>query len=211
MSTEAVEAAPRTIARGAAAASLAVVPAAVAHGVADGHAVGPGTLCLTILLAGAVCVRLVGRRLSRLRIALAVLAAQGLLHAVFPLSHLGGSAVPGAGTAGHAGHGRAAAAAALAGLRTELGSAAEPGAAMLVGHLCAAAVTVLAAWYGRAACRRLAAAARRLLVSLIRLAGPVPAPPGPARVASPALRSRPVRTAQLPVLGIRGPPLPLSP
>lgn len=217
MGTEAGTASARVIARGVAAASLAVVPAAIAHGIADGHLVAPGTLALTILAASVACVRLVGRRAGRTRIAAAVLASQLLFHGIFLLAHLGASAGHAssaghataaslAGSPAHAGHDPGAATAALAGVSAADPAALAPDAGMMLAHLCAAAVTILGAWHGRSLCLRLARAGQRALVRLARLACPSLTPPivvsaAPIAHEVPFPRAVPLRTR-----GIRGPP-----
>ncbi|GAA4045673.1 hypothetical protein GCM10022282_02490 [Agromyces indicus] len=69
--------------RGSAAAAIALFIAAFSHGIAGG--VPPGTVGLLVSAAFAVpvCVFLAGRRLSVLRLAVAVAASQGVFHVLF--------------------------------------------------------------------------------------------------------------------------------
>lgn len=72
--------------RGAAAAAVAVLLAAISHTAGGADAPAAAILLATLVLAWPVCTLLVGRRLNAAGLALAVLAAQGALHAAYALS-----------------------------------------------------------------------------------------------------------------------------
>ncbi|MDI2098270.1 hypothetical protein [Ruicaihuangia caeni] len=148
--------------RGLLAATLAVLTAALSHGIADGAA--PSVLALVLGLAGAalVSVPLAGRKLSWAALVAAVVLSQAIFHGLFTLfgpqhSYVTGSAAR-ASTQNHAHH-----LVTLADLGATQGAAvsavdAHAGhddAVMWVAHLAAAVVTVLALRHGESTLWRL--------------------------------------------------------
>ena len=92
---------PRTV-RGVLAASLAVGSAAGAHTVGGHHAPHAVILILALAVSIPLCTALSTRRLSRGRLAVAVLLSQGALHGLFELFPAGSAAAvhDGSGSAG---------------------------------------------------------------------------------------------------------------
>lgn len=89
--SEPVSAAARTV-RGVLAAALSVGSAALAHSAGGHHDPHPVVLVLTLAISVPVCVALSAVKLSRARLAAAVLFTQGLLHGLFALFPAGGGA-----------------------------------------------------------------------------------------------------------------------
>ncbi|MFI8631391.1 hypothetical protein ACIGEP_02190 [Microbacterium sp. NPDC077663] len=189
------------VVRGAVAASVATWAALLSHVAAGGQM--PGWLGITVplVLSIAVCTALAGRRLSLLRLALAVTASQVLFHTLFVL----GAVTPSGAT--HAHH------------LLPMTSAAAPTAAMhadplmWVMHGVAAVLTVAVLHRGEHAARRLLAVAaglarwarRRILAAVLAL-GAADRPTLPAAPdVVPALRSVALR-----VPARRGPPRALT-
>lgn len=169
--------------RGASAAAVATTIAAVAHTIGGADAPPAWLVAATLLLAAPLCVWLVGRRPSLTGTALAVAAAQGLLHAAFAAV---GTAAPAA--AGH---------------HTEatLTTHAHGGPGMTVAHAIAAVVTIALLTRGERLLVALARGIRRLLPLTTFTARPAPAPAAmPVAVAPPAL------IHFLSALSRRGPP-----
>ncbi|MFK4729081.1 hypothetical protein ROT00_05285 [Agromyces mediolanus] len=197
------------LARGAAAAAVALFLAAFSHGVAAGEAPGWPGLALSLFVALAVSVALVGRRSSPTRVVLATAGSQLVFHLLFSV----GVGADGAGSllrvAGDAHH---PVVTALPDAAAPLGAAAHghTDAAMLAGHVLAWLATVgyllaveAAAW------RSLRRAARAVLVRAVDEASALAAVPAPAvRRARPQARDRArLRGRQLVAqLRHRGPP-----
>jgi|SRR5690625_3369042 len=139
--SEPVTGAAQTV-RGGLTAGLAVGSAALAHSAGGHHDPHPVVLLLTLAISVPVCVALSAVKLSRARLAAAVLLSQGLLHGLFALFPAGGGAessglreVGGHHNGHHEHHylilGEAAAA----------GSGVVPDATMTTSHLCAAVLS----------------------------------------------------------------------
>ena len=182
------------VARGGAAAAVATTIAATAHTLSGGTAPAPWLLVAVTALAWPLAVLLIGRRTSVLRTALAVTAAQALLHGAFSLV---GDASPAAAVAHvhvdvhvHV-HGRVA----LVPLETA-------DTTMTGGHLLAAALTVVLIHTGERMLRAIAAGIRSALPSPATLA-PFPSP---APRLAPAGAPRPIGRLVLSDLSRRGPP-----
>lgn len=140
--SEPVTGAART-ARGVLAAGLAVGSAALAHSVGGHHDPHWVVLLLTLAISVPVCVALSAVRLSRVRLAAAVLFTQGLLHGLFALFPAGG----GAGSSGlrevgghHSGHHEHHL---IVGETAAAGVGVASDATMTLSHLVAAAVSYM--------------------------------------------------------------------
>ncbi|MGX5697020.1 hypothetical protein ACWKWP_12540 [Agromyces soli] len=188
------------LARGAAAAAVAVFLAAFSHGVAAGEAPGWVGLVLSGLVALGVSVALLGRRGGPLRTVLAVGASQAVFHLLFSLG-TGDPSVLEVSGSGHHQHVSVAASAMTA-------SHGHGDTAMLLGHVAAGIATVLyllaveaAAW------RALSRAVRGFVRSVTRIDAPAPVPVARAAAARPAVeRARLRGRALLAQLRHRGPP-----
>ncbi|NNH05197.1 hypothetical protein HLA99_15225 [Microbacterium ulmi] len=138
--------------RGVSAASVATLLASAAHTLSGGGAPHPLLLSAVAVLAAPAAVALAGRRLALWRVALTVLASQGLFHVAFALSgDLGG----GVSVPGHV-HGAVA-------LPTIAITPEVPDAGMIAGHVAAALVTIAVAHRGEKALRDLGRGILRLL------------------------------------------------
>lgn len=156
-------------ARGAAAAWVATIVAATAHTLSGGGAPPPALVGVIGILASPLAVLLVGRRLSAWRIGAAVVAGQALFHVAFAAT---AGADAGAATAVHAHAAELSGSAAASGLL--------PDGPMLLGHLLAAAATMLALYGGE---RMLRALGRGIHSVLRRTQEPVTATVAVPRVA----------------------------
>ena len=192
------------LARGAATASVAVVLAAVSHGIAGGEAPGAVGVWLAGMVALAASVAFVGRRVTPVRTALAVVASQGAFHLLFGI----GAGAPAGVAVSGTGHHQVVTffdgpATAAHGWHTDV--------TMLVGHAVAAVLTIVyllaiesAAWHA------VGTAARRFV---LRLTGPITvvavfdARPRPVTPVLPAVRHLRLRFA---ALRYRGPPVLLA-
>jgi hypothetical protein len=191
------------IARGSSAAFIATFTALVSHVAAGGAMPAATGLIVPLLLSAAVCILLAGRRLSAVRLSVAVLISQGIFHVLFVL---GADPL----IVGHL-HGAELTAAMSAAAASTTTTIVPTTAAMWMGHAVAAALTITALHRGESAVRSglalvreiVAASARRvrLLLGAIATRRPVRTPiPAPRRIVprpAPLLRS--VRR--------RGPPL----
>ncbi|GAA2445025.1 hypothetical protein [Agromyces soli] len=170
------------LARGAAAAAVALFLAAFSHGAAAGEAPGGPGLALSAFVALAVSVALVGRRSSPLRVVLATAASQLVFHLLFSVGAGAGGAGALLRVSGDAHHPTVTA------LPDASGATAAPllghghtDAAMLLGHVLAWLATVAyllaveaAAW------RALRRTARAVLVRAVDEASALAAIPVPA-------------------------------
>jgi len=208
------------LARGAAAAAVALFLAAFSHGVAAGEAPGWPGFALAVFVALVVSVALVGRRSSPVRVVLATAASQLVFHLLFSVGAGGGGGalLRVSGDAHHptvtvlpdASGVAPAPGGAVAGTAAAAAGHGHTDAAMLAGHLLAWLVTVAyllaveaAAW------RALRRAARAVLARVVGEASAlaaVPAPAGP--LVQPRARDRArLRGRQLIAqLRHRGPP-----
>ncbi len=181
--------------RAGVASAIAVLAASTAHTLSGGSAPPAWLMLAVALLAWPIALVLIGRGPSLPRTAATISAAQVLLHGAFAVV---GTAAPTGGTGlAHAGHVHGVMA--LPGLMT---GGVPLDAAMIAGHVVAAAVTTLLVTYGERLLRALADGVRRALPAL---PGPVLAPvAAPASVGwtVPALPSR----VTLSGLSRRGPP-----
>ena len=123
------------------AATLSTAIAASSHISAGGNVPSASALALTGVFSLLVCVALVGRNLSKLRMSLAVAASQFAFHALF--STLG---APSGGAAGSDGHGHAAASILFTGE-----AASSPSTMMWLAHALAAVATLVVLYRGEAA------------------------------------------------------------
>lgn len=204
-STEPVTGGARAL-RGILAAALAVGSAALAHSAGGHHDPHWVVLLLTLAISVPVCVALSAVRLSRARLAAAVLFTQGMLHGLFALFPAGG----GAGSSGlrevgghHSGHHEHRL---ILGETAEVGGEVAPEATMAMSHLVAAVVTYTLLRHGELI---LHALTRLLSVRPVLL----PCDAGPA---APACAPQPLPVRPLPVWhvwitagprSLRGPPL----
>ena len=212
--------------RGWAVAFSATGVAAAAHVLAGGSIPYPSILLLCLALSAMVSCALAGKVSSLAGTAAAVLLSQGLFHWMFTAGGAGAPASAGgpgglsaagsaAGHAGHAGHLTPAYLdPAAAG---QLAAGAEPGAlsvmghtsaAMWLGHLLAAAVTVLLIRHGEAALLRLLSAVRLRIAAVFPLFLLFPAlVPQPPKLSSRTIVT-PLASLGVPLLVMRhrGPP-----
>lgn len=188
------------LARGATTAAVALFLAAFSHGIAAGEAPGGVGLVFAALVALAASVAFVGRRVTPIRVALAVIVSQGAFHLLFGVGAGGGDLVV-SGTGHHQ------VVTVVEGAAPAATHVAHSDGAMLVAHALAAVLTIVyllaveaAAW------RSLAGTARRLVGRLTGASTPVPVAvrvPRPATDAAPVpARSRLLNSA----LRYRGPP-----
>lgn len=160
--------------RAVAAATLATFVALLSHVAAGGEPPSPLGAALPWALSLMVSLLVVGRRLSVVRLGVAVTAAQALFHVMFALGvvPLAGSAPGAPGAAGqtgpfslHAGHMSLPASLAIPGVPGALAGVA-PDAAMLAAHVLAAAVTTLLLHRGEQLVAALSDIARRIALRL---------------------------------------------
>ncbi len=144
------------VARGGAAAIVAILAAAVSHTLAGGAAPTPFGLGASLVIAGALCTVLAGRSPSLARLTVSVGLSQALFHLVF--SNFGSLAV-----ATHHSESMA--------TMSAMPSHADP--SMWVGHALAALVTVLIFGYAESAFWALADGARLALTRLFAVVVPV--------------------------------------
>lgn len=198
-------------ARGVLVAVVAVFIASFAHSAAGHHPPLFLTL-LAVVLSLPVCVAMAGVRLSRWRIAVGVLVAQGLLHLLFsPFGGHGGgefevteSTVPGHG---HQHHG--AGAIELPDVAVVGGHGGSGGPSMVLAHLIAAAVTFLFLCHAEAVHEALRHIITLRPVVLLVIDGPVLLVPERARPTGPVVVRPGVRSATWLGCGprtLRGPP-----
>lgn len=181
--------------RGSAAAAVATTIAATAHTLSGGGAPPLWLLIAVTALAAPVSVALVGQRRSIVRLGIAVLAAQAVLHVAF--SAVGTSAPAGLSSPRGA-HDHAAMALSAA----STGTAAAMTATMAAGHVLAALATIVLLAFGE---RMLAAIARGIRHLLPRLpAADAPRPTAPLAAAHTLLAA--IAAAFLTSVGRRGPP-----
>ncbi|WP_409047254.1 hypothetical protein AB2L57_12695 [Microbacterium sp. HA-8] len=180
--------------RGAGAAATAVLLAAVSHTVGGGSAPDALVIAAVAVLVWPLCTLIVGRRLGPLGLAIAVLVAQGALHAAFAATsgwtplHAGG------------GHEHGLTASTIATVSEPVSAAGTP---MLAAHLVAAAAAFVLLRHGEYAVRAIA----RWVVRLALRAGPAaPFPPVFRRLEPRPLTPRRRRCPQLARLSRRGPP-----
>ena len=180
--------------RAAAVSTIATLLAAVSHTIGGGAAPHPLLIAAVAVLFLPVSAALVGSRVSRIRVAGAVFAAQAAFHVLFQA--LGAPTAGGvAGTVGHAHH------VDLSALGP-LSTAPALDAAMLSAHLAAAVLTTLLLWHGESVVATIA----RWFHAAVRRGDVLPtvttAPPQPLRSLPLTLRDAAVDT----VLSRRGPP-----
>jgi hypothetical protein len=178
------------VVRAGAASAVATLVAAVAHTFSGGEAPPAWLMLAVATLAWPVALVLVGRRPSALRTAAAVAAAQALLHTAFAMV---GTRAPD-GFAAHVHHG--------APIVLGPGGAIEVDAAMVVGHVIAAAVTTVLLCHGE---RMLRAIGRGIRSALPVTAHTVLAPVTVPRVAHVAAERAPLPALRS-GLSRRGPP-----
>ncbi|WP_405375070.1 MULTISPECIES: hypothetical protein [unclassified Microbacterium] len=188
--------------RGGLAASVATWVALLSHVTAGGTPPGWLGVAAPLALSLALCTALAGRRLSLIRLAIAVTLSQVLFHTLFLL----GTVTPSGSAAPHA-HAHLA----LPAMTDAAGSAAalHGDLAMWALHGLAALVTTLVLHRGERAARALLALAsdlarwlRRRLIAATGLLTPLAWPALPAAVAA----ERPPRSPFLAVIARRGPP-----
>lgn len=150
------------VTRGAIAASVATFTALLSHVVAGGAVPGWAGIAAPWILALAACTLLAGRTLSRVRLASSVVVSQLLFHTLFVMGSPSASSSPSGRGSGHA-H--------LHGAMTMPMNpdAADPTLAALcadpvmwIGHIVAAAATIVALYRGERAARALVALAAEL-------------------------------------------------
>ena len=206
--------------RGWAAALSATAVAAASHVLAGGAIPHPSIVLFCLALSAAVSCSLAGKSLSVPRIAGAVLASQGIFHLLFTAGGAGtvsgtagtSAGLAGAAHAGHAGHADPAALAAQfadtgAGTALTMGTAGHASAAMWLGHLLAAAVTVVLLRNGEAALLRILAAMRLTITAILPLILPLPLGPRIPKLST-LIPAEPLPNLGVPLLVMRhrGPP-----
>jgi len=171
----------RTVRAGIASA-VAVFVSLTFHVAAGGALPTPAVLVIALVLSMPFAVLLIGRRLSIVRLAGVVVAAQAEFHTLFGFGvGTGLGAGEGLGAGGHGMHG---AAAQLSAVQVQLSAAGSPlgpvRGGMTASHLLAAAVTVLALRLGEGAFWALAALAtwrvRRMLTVRLQVLSAAPFP-----------------------------------
>ncbi|WP_104101814.1 hypothetical protein [Arthrobacter sp. 08Y14] len=201
--------------RGWAAALSATAVAAASHVLAGGVIPNPFIVLFALALSAMVSCALAGRTLSLPRTAGAVLASQGIFHLLFTVGGAGLTSGPSAGLsavshAGHAGHVEPAALAAQfsdPGTAVSVSAAGHSSAAMWLGHLIAAAATVLLIRKGEAALLRLMATMCLSITAILPLILPLPLGPRIPKLSS-LIPADPLRNLGVPLLVMRhrGPP-----
>lgn len=133
----------RRAARGWFVAASATVLASLSHVVGGGQAPGLLAIVLALAVSGFVCMALIGPRAGMLRVGIGAVFAQLSLHVLYSVS---GSPTPIAGSTGDAHASHSLAPGALAGVFGDSGAAvhAHLSAPMLLSHLGAAIITILA-------------------------------------------------------------------
>lgn len=155
--------------RGLAAAAFATFIATLSHSVAQGELAPLIGVVIAFTLAAPVCVALAGRRMSWLRLSLAVVLSQAAFHGLLMVGVGGGTSSALAPTGPHGAH--------LAGLdasATVHAMSAHTDAWMWIAHAAAAALTVLAFGKGEQAVRLLLTLVTRRLVPWRSIALPAP-------------------------------------
>ncbi|MDE0547201.1 hypothetical protein [Microbacterium sp. C7(2022)] len=145
--------------RGASAGTVATLLAATSHTIAGGGAPSPALVFALAVLSAPLSVALVGRTLSVWRVALTVIASQTLFHGVFSLTAAG---VRGDDAAGIS-HLHSGAHHSLVTFDASSKAFVIPDSAMLVSHLAAAVLTLLALYFGERMLRRIARGVRSVL------------------------------------------------
>ncbi|MET4058791.1 hypothetical protein ABIB35_000316 [Arthrobacter sp. UYP6] len=208
--------------RGWAAAFSATAVAAASHVLAGGVIPHPSIVLFCLALSAMVSCALAGRALSLPGTIGSVLASQGIFHLLFTVGGAGMAAgttgppaagLSAAGHAGHAGHAAAADPAALAAQFTDAGAAGamtaagHSSAAMWLGHLLAAAATVVLLRNGEAALLRILEAMRLRITQLLPLILPLPLGPRIPKLST-LVPAAPRRNLGVPLLVMRhrGPP-----
>lgn len=191
----------RRLARGWAASLIATGLAAASHAAVDGTWPSLILILLSAALAAPVCMLLAGRVLSRVSVAAAVVASQGLLHALFAQSGHGVTAVD------HTHHVTSAAAEGSPQLVVTLApDLAHHGMGMLVAHMVAAIATYALLRHGEVAAVRLLDAVSLRVLGWVR----VPTLPVirsvPRRIAWTSPRALVDQLLLSVVHGFRGPP-----
>lgn len=189
----------RTV-RGLIAALVATFVASVSHSTADGSPAPLIGIVLALLFAAPVCIALAGRRLSWIRLSLAVGLSQFAFHGLLLIGVGSGTGTP--ALAGHL-HGTELAGA-LGTTTVDAGHALHLQPAMWIAHMIAAILTVLALGRGEQALRALLALSGWSFVARLLTALPAPVHPVPSapRAAVPVLRS----LFSLTAVSWRGPP-----
>lgn len=205
--------------RGWAAALSATAVAAASHVLAGGLIPNPFIVLFALALSAMVSCALAGRALSLPRTSAAVLASQGIFHLLFSVGGAGidsgasSNSAAGASAVGHAGHAGHLEPAALAAQLADPGTAASVSASghssavMWLGHLIAAAATVLLIRKGEAALLRLKATMRLSIADMLPLILPLPLGPRIPKLST-LIPAEPLRNLGVPLLVMRhrGPP-----
>ncbi|MBB3159093.1 hypothetical protein FHS07_002811 [Microbacterium proteolyticum] len=190
------------VARGAAAASVATFVALLSHVTGGGEIPGVFGIAVPLALSFVVCTVLAGRRLSLVRLSIAVALSQVLFHTLFVLGSYS------AGAAAHV-HGAPIALAADAAVPVV-----SADAAMWAGHLVAAMLTTALLHRGErtvTATRELAARCIAWVRARARVVAAILAPAPVRRVGAPVTAEvRPVSVLFSRSTRRRGPPLPAS-
>lgn len=197
---------PMALIRGWAMAAFATVPAAALHGGVDGHTPSAITLVVATVLSAAVCVPLVGKRFTRVRSGVAILASQALFHTFFSMTGTGTVTVSGAGGAHahHAMHGP------LEVTVAGTGAGLQITAWMITAHVLAALITVGLAWYAEALVRGILSAVGTAVTNLATLASVGSATfalPKPARILAAGNLTQPIASRVAELVQGRAPPV----
>ncbi|MBX3089057.1 MAG: hypothetical protein KF772_00540 [Cryobacterium sp.] len=189
------------VVRGGIAALVSVFVAAFSHAVAGGQFPGIGGLLLSLALSTLVCIALAGRKLRLASLSASVLLSQGMYHWLFggmPDSAISTSVAP------QLGHSH------LAGSSLPVGAAhAHTSTEMLIAHVLAAVVTVLALAFGERAMLAIARVAGRFLIPHLARAIDPELPAAPAHPAVSRTQTVRTRLELLDHSGLRhrGPPI----
>ncbi len=206
--------------RGWAAAFSATAVAAASHILAGGVIPNPFIVLFCLALSGMISCALAGRALSLPGTIGAVLASQGIFHLLFTVGGAGiaagATSAAGSGAAGLAGHSAHAGHADPAVLAAQLADAGAAGALSMpghssaglwLGHLLAAAATVMLIRNGETALLRLLAAMRLSITAILPVILPLPLGPRIPKLST-LIPADPPRNFGVPLLVMRhrGPP-----
>lgn len=193
------------IARGTTAAVVSTFVAVFFHGIAGGPVPAATGLLVCVVFSALVCIALAGVTLSRIRLAISVVASQFLFHGLFIMFTGTGGAVGGTG-GGHV-HGAEALAAQLAALERG-GASGYVHSDMWLSHALAAAVTFVALRYGERSFWALLELGRLMAKAIVRGMPQRTPPVGRGVSLVDLVRSERPRTRKplLSVLRHRGPP-----
>ncbi|WP_164990352.1 hypothetical protein [Agromyces albus] len=167
------------VARGLSVAVSAILLASLAHTIGGGNPPGAATIALSLAFSGPFAIVMIGSRQSTVRAGLAAAAAQFTLHALYSLT--AGENIVGAAGAPLRPHADADHLRSSLVLGVDASAAAHDehfGSAMLVAHVCAAALTVAAIALTDRVLNGIQVVARGIRLAWILVAAPLVPPTG---------------------------------